>query len=249
MHLLLLLFILGLCFGSFSTMASYRLVLRKSLMKRSFCPKCKHKLGVLDLFPLFSYMFQGGKCRYCKTRISPRYPLIELTTGLLFVLVGFEYSYDLIAIVLLCAFVVCAVIMVVTDLEHYIIPDEIQFAFAVIGIFYAYYYEYTLAQVMLMPIFMLILALGLKYGCLLFLKKDGLGFGDVKFFAVAGLYLNVEMVSSFMLISGLLGIVLGLIWRVLGRGELFPFGPALAISLFLCLMYPELNVISTILKH
>lgn len=248
MFLLVVLFVLGLCFGSFATMASYRLVVRKSLLNRSFCPKCKHKLGVLDLFPVLSYIFQRGKCRYCKAHISMRYPLIELSTALLFVLVGYEYSYDLITIVLLCSFVVCMVIMTVTDLEHYIIPDEIQFAFAIIGIFYAYYYEYTLAQVLLMPLFMLIVALGLKHGCLLFLKKDGLGYGDVKFFAVAGLYLNVEMVSSFLLLSGLMGLVLALVWRVLGRGELFPFGPALALSLFLCQMYPELNVIARILN-
>lgn len=249
MFLLVVLFVFGLCFGSFATMASYRLVVRKSLMNRSFCPKCKHKLGVLDLFPVFSYIFQRGKCRYCKAHISMRYPLIELSTALLFVLVGYEYGDDLITVFLLCSFVVCMVIMTVTDLEHYVILDEIQFAFAIIGIFYAYYYEYTLAQVLLMPLFMLIIALGLKHGCLLFLKKDGLGYGDVKFFAVAGLYLNVELVSSFLLLSGLMGIVLALIWRVLGRGELFPFGPALALSLFLCQMYPELNVIARILSN
>lgn len=243
-----LLFLLGLCFGSFATMASYRLVIRKSLMNRSFCPNCKHKLNIKDLFPLFSYLSQKGACRYCKAKISIRYPTIELITALLFVWVGYEYSNDLTTVFLLCAFVVCMVIMIVTDLEHFIIPDEIQFAFAVIGIFYAYSYGYTLLQVIIMPAFLFILALGLRYGSLLFLRKDGLGFGDVKFFAVAGLYLNVEMVSSFLLMSGLTGIATAMLWKLLKRGEVFPFGPALVTALFLCQMYPELNVISNILN-
>jgi Flp pilus assembly protein protease CpaA len=131
------------------------------------------------------------------------------------------------------------IIMIVTDFEAYIIPDETQIALALIGVFYAYYLEYTLVQVLLMPVFCILIAMALKYGFILFMKKDGLGMGDVKFFGVAGLYLTPESISGFFLISGLCGIVTSMVWKMMKRGELFPFGPALALALYVIVVFPD----------
>ena len=80
-------FIIGIYFGSFFTLATYRLPKGENIThKHSYCPSCNHKLGVLDLVPLFSYLFLGGKCRYCKQKIGIRYFLFELLTGIVFVL-------------------------------------------------------------------------------------------------------------------------------------------------------------------
>src|ERR1035437_8529029 len=80
-------FVLGVCIGSFLNCAIYRLEEEKSLKGRSFCPHCKHVLSWLDLFPIFSFIFLVGKCRYCRKKISIQYPLVELATGLTFLLI------------------------------------------------------------------------------------------------------------------------------------------------------------------
>ncbi len=78
-------FIIGTLFGSFFSLANYRIPRKKDIVcTRSFCPKCNHKLSFFDLIPILSYLFQGGKCRYCKEKISIRYPLLEIGTGVLF---------------------------------------------------------------------------------------------------------------------------------------------------------------------
>lgn len=81
-----ILFIMGTFFGSFFTLAVYRIPLKKDIThEHSFCPNCNHKLGILDLFPVWSYLFLGGKCRYCGEKIRIRYFLLEILSGLIFV--------------------------------------------------------------------------------------------------------------------------------------------------------------------
>lgn len=81
-----ILFIIGTFFGSFFTLAVYRIPLKKDIThEHSFCPNCNHKLGILDLFPVWSYLFLGGKCRYCGEKIRIRYFLLEILSGLIFV--------------------------------------------------------------------------------------------------------------------------------------------------------------------
>ncbi len=85
------LFVFGTLFGSFASVLIWRIRSKEGgiMTGRSHCPKCNHTLGALDLFPIFSYLFLGGKCRFCQEKISPVYPFLELTTGLLFMLSGY----------------------------------------------------------------------------------------------------------------------------------------------------------------
>ena len=92
-------FLIGITFGSFFTLAVYRIPLGKDIThERSFCPNCNHKLGFLDLIPIFSYIFLGGKCRYCKQKIRPRYLLLELLSGIVFVLFAFSIKMNIFAL-------------------------------------------------------------------------------------------------------------------------------------------------------
>lgn len=85
--LYVVIFIIGTLFGSFFTLAVYRIPLKKDIThERSYCPNCNHKLSFLDMIPIFSYLFLGGKCRYCKQKIRPRYLLLEILSGVVFVL-------------------------------------------------------------------------------------------------------------------------------------------------------------------
>lgn len=85
--LYIFIFLIGITFGSFFTLAVYRIPLGQDIThNRSYCPNCNHRLNFIDLIPLFSYIFLGGKCRYCKKKIRARYFLLELLTGISFVL-------------------------------------------------------------------------------------------------------------------------------------------------------------------
>lgn len=93
---IIILFIMGIYFGSFFTLATYRLPKKENITyKHSYCPNCKHKLGILDLIPVFSYIFLGGKCRYCKHEIGSRYFLFEILTGIVFVLFGLSINFNI----------------------------------------------------------------------------------------------------------------------------------------------------------
>ena len=96
LFLYLLLFMIGTLFGSFYTLAVYRIPKRQDIIHtHSYCPNCNHKLGFLDLIPIFSYLFLKGKCRYCKQKIRPRYLILEMLSGMLFVLIAFLMKFNM----------------------------------------------------------------------------------------------------------------------------------------------------------
>lgn len=91
----ILIFIMGSFIGSFLTLAVYRIPRKENIIyKHSYCPKCNHKLSVLDLFPIFSYVFLKGRCRYCKEKIRPRYLILEIISGIVFLLLAISFNFD-----------------------------------------------------------------------------------------------------------------------------------------------------------
>ena len=92
-----LIFIIGTLFGSFFTLAVYRIPLHQDIThKRSYCPNCNHKLSFLDMIPILSYIFLGGKCRYCGKKIRIRYLCLEILTGIIFLLFSMSLNIKLI---------------------------------------------------------------------------------------------------------------------------------------------------------
>lgn len=231
----------GLIFGSFITCASWRLPRGEDVIKKpSYCPGCNTKLGFRDLWPVLSWASAGGKCRHCKAKVHWRYPATELVTAAVFFLIYDQFGISTQGI-LLALLAVALLIMIVVDFEHYIIPDEIHYFLLPLGVIYHLVMETPMDEPLYGFFITLLLGLMLHYGYRWLRKKDGLGFGDVKFFAVAGLWLGITAMPPFLFYSGFIGTALGLLWRVLGKGPRFPFGPALAVSLFLCLVYPEVT--------
>ncbi len=91
----IIIFVIGTLFGSFFTLAVYRIPKKIDIIsKHSFCPKCGHKLGFLELIPVFSYLFLGGKCKNCKEKIRPRYFILEILSGITFVLIAWALKID-----------------------------------------------------------------------------------------------------------------------------------------------------------
>ena len=92
-------FIIGIVLGSFFTLATYRIPLKQDITHtRSYCPKCNHELGFFDLIPVLSYLFLGGKCRYCSQKISPRYIIMEVLSGLIYLILIYLLKIDFLQI-------------------------------------------------------------------------------------------------------------------------------------------------------
>lgn len=136
----ILIFIFGLLVGSFLNSIIYRLQSGESfLFKRSFCPYCRHKLGWQDLIPLLSFLILRGRCRYCSQKISLQYPLVELVTGILFVLMFWilDFEFWILGFYLLIA---CFLIIIfVYDLKHYIIPDKVIYPAILVVLIYQFF--------------------------------------------------------------------------------------------------------------
>jgi len=232
--------VFGAAVGSFLTLITYRLPLEQQIgLTRSQCTTCKSLLGIRDLVPLLSWMVWGGKCRQCRAPISIRYPLTEFAcaAGAVFSVYYYGASLEAVAIAGLWW---CIVAIFVTDLEHYIILDEVQIATALFGALYVYVQGIYWYDAFLAACAGVAVGLVLKYGFILACKKDGLGMGDVKFLGAAGIWLSdAANFVPFLFYSGVLGIISGIAWRLITKSERFPFGPALALSLLLCVLFPS----------
>lgn len=231
--------VLGLIFGSFVTAASYRMARDISLAGRSKCPSCNFTLGFRDLFPVFSYLINQGKCRNCKAKISLRYPAIEIVMMLVFLTNYYIANGNYFKLGLFCAITVVLMLIIVIDIEHYIIPDSMQLWLLFFGIIYAFAFGGPLINTGFNLVMMVALGTGLYYGSLKLLGKEALGWGDVKFFAVAGFFIDIDHLSSFLMLSGISGVLMAIWWRILDKGEVFPFGPSLCFSLYACIAFPD----------
>ena len=174
--LYLIIFIMGTLFGSFLTLATYRLPLGKNITyEHSFCPKCNHKLNFFDLIPVISYIILGGKCRYCKKKISPRYFLFEILTGILFVLLAYmlelninSISYvGLVEFALGVSYLVFLLLIAGIDLENSKIDKKVLIygvTIAIINVMYQYIscvyfgYKYNLNRLIIYLLYLIILS-------------------------------------------------------------------------------------------
>lgn len=232
---------LGAAVGSFLTLVTYRLPRDEGIVvKSSYCPHCNARLRLPDLIPILSWLLWRGRCRRCHAPIGLRYVLTEMICALAPVALVWHggLTLEVLALSGLCW---CIVAIVLTDLEHYIILDEVQIATALFGVMYVVATNAEWIYPLYAALAGIAIGLTLKYGFLLVCKKDGLGMGDVKFLGVAGIWLmDAVNFIPFLFYSGVLGIITGLGWRAITRSERFPFGPALAFALALCVMVPSL---------
>ena len=151
--LYIIIFIMGSVFGSFLTLATYRIPLNEDIThKHSYCPKCNHKLGFLDMIPILSYVFLKGKCRYCKSKISPRYFIIELLCGISFVLLALALEVNIYTINIntICNFILGSLYIVFLflvagiDKEHHYIDKRVLVYGIIVNyiyIIYEYFYN------------------------------------------------------------------------------------------------------------
>ncbi|MEK7665013.1 MAG: prepilin peptidase [Patescibacteria group bacterium] len=235
-------FLLGLCIGSFLNCAIYRLEHKKNLSGRSFCPHCKHALNWQDLFPIFSFLFLRGKCRYCKKRISIQYPLVEIATGVIFLLIfsaqgGPVSGWNFLNLAFYFYIASSLIIIFIYDLKHYLIPDKVSFPAIAVALFYRivenfsslgnYFWATLVASVFFLAIF---LVSGGRW----------MGFGDVKLAILMGLVLGLPDVLTALFLAFFFGAIISVILMIFGKKGFkseIPFGPFLIAGTFMAIFW------------
>jgi prepilin signal peptidase PulO-like enzyme (type II secretory pathway) len=225
-------FLVGLVFGSFISAASYRLPRDIGLLlTRSACTKCGAVLKAIDLIPVLSWVFNRGQCRHCKAKVSVRYIITELVTA--FGFCGLWYVFgNTVNFYIFASLYVALLITIISDFETYIMPDSCTAAALIVGVMYVHFNGMSWGLALGGFVACLFVALGMHYGYKLIMKKDGLGFGDVKFLPVAGLWVGVLNLPVYFMLSGLVGILTAIYWRIVFKNPVFPFGPSLAVVMF-----------------
>ena len=225
-------FVLGTIFGSFYNVVGYRVPKGKSLLyPSSHCTNCNHNLSPLELIPIISYLFLGGKCKKCKQKISLFYPFFEFLTGILFVLSYISFGLSLECIYSL-VFVSILVIIIISDYQTMIIPDSVlivgsailitikifMFDLEVVGL--------SLLNALLAFITMLTLKI---FGDFLF-KKESMGGGDIKLLGVFGLVLGYPLSIISIFLSAFIALPVSIILLKIKSTHEIPFGPFLSIA-------------------
>ena len=241
-------FLLGLCIGSFLNCVVYRMELQEDMPKgsphrkavsflrgKSFCPHCRHSLSWPDLIPVFSFLLLKGKCRYCSKKISWQYPVVEISTALIFICVtpGVTQIYLLLVSCLL-------IIIFVYDLKHYIIPDKV--LFPAIGIVFLEQLIFSFRFLDFNPLWA---GLGACAFFLFFFLVSGgrwMGFGDVKLAFFMGLFLGFPNIVVALFLAFFLGAIIGVGLIIFGSKNLkseVPFGPFLITGTFIALFWGQ----------
>ncbi|PAB59508.1 prepilin peptidase [Anaeromicrobium sediminis] len=243
-------FILGLLIGSFLNVCIYRIPREESIVvPGSHCPVCMNKLRAIDLIPVLSYLFLGRKCRFCKTKIGPRYMMVELLTGLVFLLLFNKYgdSIDFIVYTILMSILI---VICFIDYDHMIIPDQLVFMATMVGILVILYnrkfpmYIYgndpwysPFIGVIIGSGSLLIISL---IGMTIYKGQEVMGMGDVKIFIPIGLFLGFKMTAVTLFLSILLGAIISILLIVSGYKSVksyIPFGPFIVLGTFISLIW------------
>jgi len=237
-------FILGLMVGSFLNCVIYRLETNKSFLKgRSFCPECKHILAWYDLIPVFSFLILKGKCRYCHQKISWQYPLVELTTATLFLLLTFYAMASFVSIFFYIVIASFLIIIFVYDLKHFIIPDKVIYPAIIIAFLYQIISTFQFQITNFYP--PILSALGAAaFFLLIVLVSRGkwMGLGDVKLAFLMGLFLGWPNILVALFLAFFIGAIIGVGLIVFGKKALkseVPFGPFLVGATFIGLFFGQ----------
>ncbi|MEA3292911.1 MAG: prepilin peptidase [Patescibacteria group bacterium] len=255
----LIIFLFGLIMGSFLNAIIYRLRSKENiLLERSHCPYCGHKLNWNDLIPIISFFLLKGKCRYCKKPISWQYPLVEIATGLTFLLVfnfftrldiflpdgaGISvFNFQTTLIFSFLFLISCSLIIIfVYDLKYYLIPDEIIYPSIIFVFLYQIIFNFHLLNIS----YLILSGLGAAmFFLIIFLISRGkwMGFGDVKLAFFMGVLLGFPKILIALFMAFFLGAIIGIGLIMLSKKTLkseVPFGPFLITGTFIALFWGE----------
>lgn len=237
----LLIFLYGLIIGSFLNVCIYRIPRRQSIsLPSSYCPNCSASLKWYDLVPVFSFIAQGGRCRYCREKISPKYLIIELLNPIIYLMIYNKFSFTLEFFFYTIIFSLLIIITLI-DLEYMIIPDILVILILVITIMYklASYIFYNNSLGFLNSILGLVLSSSLII-IIIIVSKGAMGWGDVTLIGSLGFILGLKNIFLTIFLSFLLGAIISVILlatKIKGRKDPIPFGPFIVLGFFITLFW------------
>ncbi len=244
--------LLGMILGSFYNVVGWRLPKGESIIyPPSHCPNCNHQLKILDLIPVFSFILQRGKCRYCKNKIAWYYPVFEFLCGIVFMLcyLVFGITPELLKAL---TFVSMLIIIMVSDFNYMIIPDEVLLFFGCllaleIGIIDGY--KVLISSLINGLIAFIIMYLLKVLGDFMF-KKESMGGGDIKLMFIFGLVLGAPLAIISIFVGSLVGLPISLILLSKNSEHIVPFGPYLSIgAIIILLLNIDFNTLINFLSH
>lgn len=239
MYISLLVFIYGLIIGSFLNVCIYRIPMGESIAyPPSHCTNCKNRIKPYDLIPVISYMFLKGKCRYCGEKISLRYPLIELFTGVIFIAVYLRYGLNM--EFLKFAILSCFLILIglidydTTDIYDSTIITGLIFGFIFLGV--------NLYLGLPVKTYLLGALIGGGFISLIILTLGGMGWGDAELCVLCGLFLGSKLTILTLFLSFIIGGFTGALLILLkkkSRKDYIPFGPSISVASMIVVIYGE----------
>lgn len=227
-----IIFIFGMVIGSFFNVLGYRLPKKESIVfPSSHCPNCQHKLSFFDLFPVLSYLFLKGKCRYCNVKISPIYPLIELLTAILFIISYLVFGFS-IEFVIAIVFSSVTIITIVTDIRYMIIEDSVLIVggiiIAILSIFNIGIFETFLMFINGLLSFILIYII--KLAADFSFKKEAMGGGDVKLMFLIGMMNGFSMTFVTLCMASFIAFPYAIYIYLSKNDNILPLGPFLCLA-------------------
>ena len=234
-----LVFFLGIVLGSFANVCIHRLPKNKQvIIGRSFCPKCKKKINWYDNLPLFSFLILKMKCRNCNKKISPRYFIVELLTGITFLIIFLSFK-SLVTLIFLCVLSLILIMIFFIDLENFIIPDVLNFSIMFIALLKNFLPNLNTSFIQEINQSIIGGIVGyLSIWIIIFLYKtikkiDGMGLGDAKLMAGIGLLFGWQSIPFVLFISSVLGLIFvipSLLSKKKNMRSEIPFGPFIIAS-------------------
>ena len=241
-----MIFILGTCLGSFANVCIYRLPKNKQIISgRSFCPNCKKKISWYDNLPLISFINLNNKCRKCDKSISPRYFLVELTTGITFLLIYLNFQNSL-TIIFLSILSLILIIIFFIDLENFIIPDSLNFTIMGLALLKNFLPNFNTSLIHEINQSIIGGMVGyLSIWLIIFLYKtikkiDGMGLGDAKLMAAIGFLFGWQSIPFVLFVSSILGLIFvipSLIKKQKNMRTEIPFGPFIILARLIYFAY------------
>lgn len=226
----------GLLIGSFLNVCIFRIPLGQGIaLEPSHCMHCKTRLRWFELIPLFSWLIQGGKCRTCKKPISKQYPLVEAANALLYLIVFAANGFNPVSVIY-CAMTSALLVLSVIDFRTYEIPFGINVFIVCLGVVrvildYTHWYDYVIGFFAVSVPLLLVLLLT---------RGRGIGGGDVKLMAAAGLVIGWKYILLAFFVGCILGSIIHVTrMAVTKAGRVLAMGPYLAGGIFLAALWGE----------
>lgn len=244
MYYVIIFFIFGLVFGSFYTVVGFRLPNNESIIKpRSHCSNCKKVLKWYELIPVLSYIFQLGKCRNCKKHISIKYLLYELLTGICFSLAYIVFGLS-IKIIIPLTLISLLIIVIISDMEYMIIPDEIIIfgsILLIIEILFINGINGFITSIINAIMFFGVMYLIKIIGDFVF-KKESLGGGDIKLMFMIGLIFNIKTIIVIIFLASFIALPYAIIVMFTKKEAMVAYGPFLSLTSIALLLLNLTNI-------